>query len=140
MVRYQFFFLSGFSFTDSDNTQYSRRREGNIFCSTLPLPSIHEHSQFIFLLVFTRLLTLWNYHLIDWWRVLIFACLHDDVDSRFVLQQFDTRNGWTQTSSTLALQTNQASKCASHSNDDFKKCTIFSKELSSFSWDKEEIR
>ena len=34
-----FFFLSGFSFTDTDNLQDSRGREGTIFYSTLPLPS-----------------------------------------------------------------------------------------------------
>ena len=35
----EFFFLSGFSFTDTDNLQDSRGREGTIFYSTLPLPS-----------------------------------------------------------------------------------------------------
>ena len=39
-----FFSLSGFSFTDTDNSQDSRRREGTIFYSTLPLPPAHEHS------------------------------------------------------------------------------------------------
>ena len=33
-----FLFLSGFSFTDTDDSQHSRGREGNIFYSTLPLP------------------------------------------------------------------------------------------------------
>ena len=39
-----FFFLSGFSFTDTDNSQDSREREGTIFYFTLPLPPAHEHS------------------------------------------------------------------------------------------------
>ena len=39
-----FFFLSGFSFTDTDYSQDSRGREGTIFYSTLPLPPAHEHS------------------------------------------------------------------------------------------------
>ena len=39
-----FFFLSGFSFTDTDNSQDSRGREVTIFYSTLPLPPAHEHS------------------------------------------------------------------------------------------------
>ena len=38
------FFLSGFSFTDSDDSQDSRGREGTILYSTLPLPPAHEHS------------------------------------------------------------------------------------------------
>ena len=74
-----FFFLSGFSFTDTDNSQDSRGREGTIFYSTLPLPPAHEHSDIylqlcmwdgyhIFLiatLVFTRLLLDEIYHLIE---------------------------------------------------------------------------
>ena len=39
-----FFFLSGFSFTDTGDAQDSRGREGTIFYSTLPLPPTHEHS------------------------------------------------------------------------------------------------
>ena len=77
--RTSFFFLSGFSFTDTDNSQDSRGREGNIFYSTLPLPPAHEHSDVylqlctwdeyhIFLIatpVFTRLLLDEMYHLIE---------------------------------------------------------------------------
>ena len=73
------FFLSGFSFTDTDDWQYSWGRAGTIFYSTLPLPPAHEHSDFylqlcmwddyrIFLiapLVFTRLLLDEIYHLIE---------------------------------------------------------------------------
>ena len=74
-----FFFLSGFSFTDTDDSQDSRGREGTIFYSTLPLPPAHEHSDIylqlcmwddyhiflIALLVFTRLLLYEIYHLIE---------------------------------------------------------------------------
>ena len=73
------FFLLGFSFTDTDDSQDSRRREGTIFYSTLPLPPAREHSEIylqlcmwddyhIFLiatLVFTRLLLDGIYHLIE---------------------------------------------------------------------------
>ena len=90
-----FFFLSGFFFTDTDNSQDSRGREGTIFYSTLPLPPAHEHSDIylqlcmwddyhIFLiarLVFTRLLLDEIYQLIellfDWlmWCWFLFVCL-----------------------------------------------------------------
>ena len=39
-----FFFLSGFSFTDTDDQQDSRRREGIIYYFTPSLPIAHEHS------------------------------------------------------------------------------------------------
>ena len=39
-----YFFLSGFSFTDSGDSHDSRGREGTMFYSTLPLPPAHEHS------------------------------------------------------------------------------------------------
>ena len=39
-----FFFLSGVSFTDTDNSQDSWGREGTFSYSTLPLPTAHEHS------------------------------------------------------------------------------------------------
>ena len=42
-VVLHFFFLSVFSFTDTDDSQGSRGREGSIFYSTLPLPPAHEH-------------------------------------------------------------------------------------------------
>ena len=72
------FFLSGLSFTDTDNSQGSRESEGTIFFSTLPLQPVHKHSDIylqlcawddhIFLiatLVFTRLLLDEIYHLIE---------------------------------------------------------------------------
>ena len=100
-----FFFLSGFSFTDTDDSRNSRGREGTIFYSTLPLPPAHEHSDIylqlcmwddyhIFLiatLVFTRLLLV---EIFPPYRIIIW--LIDDVkfvlfvwwfDTRFLLQQ-----------------------------------------------------
>ena len=38
-----FFFLSGFSFTNTDNSPDNRRREGTIFYSTLRFSPAHEH-------------------------------------------------------------------------------------------------
>ena len=55
-------------------------------------------------LVFTRLLlneivtTLLNYHLIDWWCDVNFCLFAWGFDSRFLLQQFEMRNLWTQSS------------------------------------------
>ena len=74
-----FFFLSGFSFTDTDNSQDNRGRKGTFLYSSLPLPAAHKHSDIyvqlytwdnyhIFLiatLVFTRLLLGEIYHLIE---------------------------------------------------------------------------
>ena len=41
---YMFFFLSGFSFMDTDDLQDSRGRGGTIFCSIIPLPPAYKHS------------------------------------------------------------------------------------------------
>ena len=103
-----FFFLSGFCFTDTDDSQDSRGREGIIFYSTLPLPLAHEQSDIylqlcmwydyhIFLiatLVFTRLLLddiLPPYritiYLIDWWCEVCFSLFTWWFDTRFLLQQ-----------------------------------------------------
>ena len=111
-----FFFLSGFSFTDTDDSRDSRGREGTIFYSTLPLPAAHEHSDiylllcmwdeyhifFIATLVFTRPLldeifppyriTIW---LIDVKFVLV--CSLDDLILGFCYNNLDTGNRWTRT-------------------------------------------
>ena len=44
IIRLSMFFLSGFSSTDTDDSQDSRGREGTIVYFTLPLPPAHEHS------------------------------------------------------------------------------------------------
>ena len=132
-IYFFFFFLSGFSITDTDDSQNSRGREGTIFYSTVPLPPAHEHSDIylqlcmwddyhIFLiatLVFTRLLLddiLPPYritiYLIDWWCEVCF-CLLDDLILGFCYSNFDTGNRWTRTI-TLVLQANRLTKCASH--------------------------
>ena len=109
------FFLSGFSFTDTDDSQDTRGREETIFYSTLPLPPTHEHSNIylqlcmwdeyhIFLiatLVFTRLLldeilppyriTIW---LIDDVKFVL-VCLLDDLILGFCCSSLDTGNRWT---------------------------------------------
>ena len=73
------FFLSRFSFTDTDESHDSRRREGTIFYSTLLLLPAHKHSDIYFATLymrwisrifnrtdlFTRLLLSEIYHLIE---------------------------------------------------------------------------
>ena len=107
------FFLSGFSFTDTGESQNSRGREETIFYSTLPLPPAHKHwdiylqlcmwgGYHVFLiatLVFTRLLLDEIYHLIELpfdWLIddAIFVCLHDELFLGFLLQRFDMENRW----------------------------------------------
>ena len=44
----QVFFPPGFSFTDTDDSQDSKGREGIMFYSTLPLPPAHEHLDIYF--------------------------------------------------------------------------------------------
>ena len=72
------FFLSGFSFTDTEDSQDSRGREGTIFYFTLPIPPAHKHSDiysqlwmwddyhtFFIAPLMMRFTTISNYHLID---------------------------------------------------------------------------
>ena len=92
------FFLSGFSFTGTDDSQDSKWREGTTFYSTLPLLPAHEHSDIylqrymwddyhVFLiatLVFTRLLLDKIYPLIELpfdWLIddAMFVCLLDEL-------------------------------------------------------------
>ena len=109
----KFLFLSGFSFTDTDNSQDSRRREGTIVYSILPLPPAHKHSDIylqlcmwgdyhVFLiatLVFTRLLLDEIYHLIELpfdWLIddAMFVCLLDELTLGFCHSDFDIENRW----------------------------------------------
>ena len=99
---FPFFFLSEFSFTDTQHSQDRWGREGTIFYSTLPLPLSHEHwdiylqlcmrgDYHVFLiatLVFTRLLLHEIYHLIELpfdWLIddAMFVCLLDELILRF---------------------------------------------------------
>ena len=43
-TRFLVFFLSEFSFTETDDSQDIRGREGTIVYSALPLPPAHKHS------------------------------------------------------------------------------------------------
>ena len=110
-----FFFLPGFSFTDTDDSQDSRGREGTIFYSTLPTSSTGSLTfrhlfatldVIIFLiasLVFTRLLLHKIFHLIelpfDWlmmWHQ-VFVCFRAHLILAFLLQQSETWNWWIRT-------------------------------------------
>ena len=107
------YFLSGFSFTDTDDSQDSKGREGTIFYSTLTLPPAHKHwdiylqlcmwdDYHVFLiatLVFTRLLLDEIYHLIELpfdWLIddAMFVCLLDELILDFCCSDFDIGNQW----------------------------------------------
>ena len=111
--RYKYiFFLSGFSFKDTDDSQDSRGREGRIiFYSTLPLPPTHEHwdtylqlfmwddyhVSLIATLEFTRLLLDEIYHLIELpfhWLIdnAIFICFFDELILGFCYNNFEMGN------------------------------------------------
>ena len=104
-MKFSIFFLSRFSFTDTDNSQdrSGRGGEGTIFYSTLPPPPAHEywdiylqlcmwddyHGFLIATLVFTRLLLDEIYHLIELpfdWLIdeAMFVCLHNELILHFV--------------------------------------------------------
>ena len=117
MAPFWDFFSIRVFFTDTNNSQDSKGREGTIFCSTLPLLPAHEHwdiylqlcmwnDYYVFLiatLVFTRLLLDEIYHLIELpfeWLIddAMFVCLfvwcNWWIDTRFLLQRFDIGNRW----------------------------------------------
>ena len=89
---HNFFFLSGFSFIDTDDSQDRRGREGTIFYFTLPLPPAHKAAARWDLLPYR--ITIW---LIDDVTLVFFVCLRDDLILAFLLQQFETRKRWTRT-------------------------------------------
>ena len=89
------FFLSGFSFTDIDNSQDSRGREGTIFYSTLPLPPAHEHSD--------------NYLQLCAWDDYYIFLIAPLVFTRLQLDGLELASTFT-----LLLQANRLTKCASH--------------------------
>ena len=113
MNKFVFFFLSGFSFTDTDESWENRGREGTIFYSTLPLPPAHKHKDsylqlwmwdyyhvFLFaMLVFSRLLLDEIDHLIklpfDWLiDDSMFVCSLDELILGFCYSDFDMGNWW----------------------------------------------
>ena len=112
-LKFLFFFLSRFSFTDTDDSQDSRRREGTIFLfhyTTSPRSRTLRH---LFATLHVRWLsrvfnrnacvyqtaTRWDLppyritiRLIDWWYN---VCLFTGwIDSRLLLQRFDIGNQW----------------------------------------------
>ena len=105
-----FFFSIRVFFTDTDDSQDSRGREGTIFYSTLPLPPAHwdiylqlcmwddYHVFLIATLVFTRLLLDEIYHLIELtfeWLIddAIFVCLLDDLILGFCCSDLTLETG-----------------------------------------------
>ena len=142
------FFLSGFSFTDTDDSQDSRRREGTIFYSTLPLPPAHEHSDINLQLLCMwdtityfqlhrlylpdcysmRFTTLLNYHLIVSWCDVNFCLCVWRFDSSFCYSNLREETGGLEftLTITLVLQANRLTKCASNTsyNYVFEFCSL----------------
>ena len=125
---YIYFFIRVF-FTDTDDSQDSRGREGTIFYSTLPLPPAHEHSDIylqlcmwddyhVFLiatLVFTRLLLDEIYHLIELpfeWLIhdAMFVCLLDELTLGFCYSDLTLETGGFELASTIFKWLSPSSK------------------------------
>ena len=81
-----FVFLSGFSFTDTDDSQDGRGREETIFYSTLPLPPAHIHLG-IYLFYSSLLLPPVHKHL----GIYLQLCMWDDYDIFFIAPLVFTR-------------------------------------------------
>ena len=133
MLEYFFFCIRVF-FTDTDDSQNSREREGTIFYSTLPIPPPHKHwniylqlcmwnDYHVFLiaaLVFTRLLLNEIYHLIELpfeWLIddAMIVCLLDELILGFCYSDLTLETARFELASTLTLvlQANRLTKCAS---------------------------
>ena len=88
-----FIFLSGFSFTDTDDSQDSRERDETIFYYTIPLTPTHKHSDIYLHFcmwddyhVFNRIAC--NYQAATWWYLPLYRItiwLIDDVTLSFCL-------------------------------------------------------
>ena len=131
-----FFFVSGFSFTDTDESQESREREETNFYSTLPLLPAHEHSDIYFATLQVRWIshisnrTASIYQNVSRWDLppyRITVWLIDDVILIFVyllvhlIQGFccsyltrETGGHELLTTIILVLQANRLAKCPSH--------------------------
>ena len=111
---YFVFFLSGFSFTDTGDSQDSSGTEGTIFFPTLSPPPAHEYLNIYLKLymwddIFNRTAcmyqtaTRWDLqsYRITIWLIddvkLVFICLLDDLILGFCCNNLDTGNRWTQT-------------------------------------------
>ena len=120
-IKYFFFSIMVF-FTDTDDSQDSRGREGTIFYSTLPLLPGHEHWDIylqlfmwddyhvflIAILVFTTLLLNEIYHLIGLpfeWLIddELFVCLLDELMLGFCCSDLTLKTGWFELASTITL-------------------------------------
>ena len=131
---YLFFFSISVFFTETDDSQESRGREGTISYSSLPLPPTHKHSNIylqlcmwddyhvfsIATLVFSRLLHDEIYHLIELpfeWLIddAMFACLLDELILGFCYSDLSLETGGFELASsiTLVLQANRLTRCAS---------------------------
>ena len=81
-----FFFLSGFSFTVTDDSQDSKGRDGTIFYSTLPLPPAYERSDI------SMQLCMWDeYHIFLITSLEYIRLLLDEI-SQFIKLPFDWLN------------------------------------------------
>ena len=129
------FFSVRIFFTDTDDSQDNRGREGIIFYFTLPLPPAHEHWDIylqlcmwddyhvfsIATLVFTRLLLDEIYYLIELpfeWLIddAMFVCLLNELILGFCYSDLTLETGGFELASTIALvlQANLLPKCTSH--------------------------
>ena len=115
-----FFFTIRIFFTDTDDSQDSRGREGTIFYSSLPLPPAHEHWDIylqlcmwdeyrvllIATLALTRLLLEEVYHLIELpfeWLIdnAMFVCLLDKLILDFCYSDLALETGGLELASTI---------------------------------------
>ena len=78
--RAPFFFLIRIFFTDTDDLQDSRGREGTIFYSTLPLPPAHEHWD-----IYLQLCMWDEYHVFLIATLVFTRLLHDEIHHLFEL-------------------------------------------------------
>ena len=78
---HNFFFLSGFSFTDTDDSQDSRGREGTIFYSTLPLPPAHDYSD-----IYLQLCMWDDYHMFLIAPLIFTACIFTNFTGKHLCQ------------------------------------------------------
>ena len=82
------FFLSGFAFTDTDDSQDSREREGTIFYPILPPPLTHEYSD-----IYLQLCMWGDYHIFSI-APLVFSRLLLDEIYHFIELPFDWMMMW----------------------------------------------
>ena len=151
------FFLLGFSFTNTDDSQDSRGREETIFYSTLPLPSsAHKHLDIYFATLHMRWLshisnhTACIYQAAPRWDlppyrviicmigdvILIFVCLLFDLIQGFYYSYLTLETSGQEPATTiiLVLQVNWLTKCTSHPLSGFEvaywKKSLINKNLS----------